>query len=140
RQRPRNPPIRPRPHLLHRLPTHNRVVPHTPPRNLRLNLIRGPALIHAVVPLPQPVVDHGHVAEPRNLARLPRPPHRAPQHRRKLRSRQKLPQRHRPFPPTLGQRKVGSARMPSLRAPLRLPLPHQPQLPPSSHTPPRQLL
>src|ERR1039458_885367 len=127
-QGPRNHCIRALAHMLHRLPAYNRVLPHAPPRNLRLNLLRCLSLIHAVVPLAQVVVHHGQRAEPRNLARLPRPPHRAAQHRRKLRPRKILPQRRRSLPPALGQRKIRQAGMPALRAPLRLPMPNQPKL------------
>jgi hypothetical protein len=133
RQRPSNHPIRPHPHLLHRLTPNNRVLPHRPPRNRRLYLLRSPALIHAVVPLLQPLIHHRHITKPGNLASLPSPRHRASQHRRKRSPRHILSHFSRHLPPMLRQRNIRPAGMFARRAPLRLPMPHQPQLRPSSH-------
>jgi hypothetical protein len=128
RQRPSDHPIRSLPHLFQCFPAHNRARPHRPSRNLRLNLRRSPPLVHAVVPLAQVIVHHRPRTEPRNLASLFRPQHRTPQHSRKHRARQKLPQLHRPFPPLFRQRNIGSTGVLPARTPLRLAMPNQPKL------------
>src|SRR5437899_2670838 len=50
RQTPRNHPVRPLSHMLHRRPTHPLVLPHRPPWNLCLNLLRSLPFINPVVP------------------------------------------------------------------------------------------
>ncbi len=114
---------------LHSLATHNRVLPHRPPRNLHLDLLRGPALIHPVVPLLQTILHLCHVPEPGNLARLLRAQHGTPQHRREPNTLQILPQLHGPLPAALRERQIRTARVPPVRAPLRLPMTYQPELP-----------
>src|SRR5882757_4803285 len=114
--------------MLHRLPTHNLVLPHRPPRNPRLNLLRSLPFINPVVPLLQPIIDLSHIAKPRNRTRLPSPLHRTHKHRLKLRPLQIIPQLLRPLPSMLGQRNIRAARMRPTQTPLRLPMPHQPQL------------
>src|SRR6185437_15227673 len=126
-QRPLNHSIRPRSHLLQTLAPNHRVLPNRPPRNLLLYLRRRPPLVHAVIPLAQPVIHHRALATPRNVARLPRASHRTPYHRAELHARKILPQHRRPLPPQLRQRNVRAAGVLVLRTPLRLAMPHQPQ-------------
>src|SRR6185437_11426558 len=126
-QRPLNHSIRPRSHLLQTLAPNHRVLPNRPPRNLLLYLRRRPPLVHAVIPLAQPVIHHRAIAKARNLARLSRASHRTPYHRAELHARKIIPQHRRPLAPQLRQRNVRPAGVLVLRAPLRLAMPHQPQ-------------
>ena len=128
--RARNHPIRPQPHMLHSLATHNLPCPDTPVRIIVLgpHLLGGLAFALTIVPLAQPLLDRRLPTQARDLTRFACPLHGAGQHPHKGLLRQEWLQLLSSHTPMIRQGDIGPAGMRPAQTPLRLPMPHQPKL------------
>ena len=68
-----NHPVRPRTHLLRRLPTRASIPEDQPTRRALVDLLGRQSFLLPVVPLHQVAIDHGRVGEPGKLTSLPGP-------------------------------------------------------------------
>ena len=116
-----------RSYVLDGLALRNRRLPNGPVRLFLPNLCRGAALVDAVVPLPEVLVDLGHVSIPCNPAGLPRTLQRAGQHQTELAMRKVIPNLDGALFSARRQRYVGSTGMGAGKAPFCFSVADQPQ-------------